>query len=92
MAQALQREVREEIGLEGLKFRHLKSYVFESRVEREYVNVFTAVSDTEPRPSDELDGGRFWSKSEIAAAIGTGVFTPNFESEYENVVRPLTNE
>ncbi len=92
VAQALQREVREEIGLEGLKFRHLKSYVFESRVEREYVNVFTAVSDTEPRPSDELDGGRFWSKSEIAAAIGTGVFTPNFESEYENVVRPLTNE
>ena len=92
VAQALQREVREEIGLEGLKFRHLNSYVFESRVEREYVNVFTAVSDTEPRPSDELDGGRFWSKSEIAAAIGTGVFTPNFESEYENVVRPLTNE
>lgn len=90
--EALQREVREELGLEGLEFRHIRSYVFESPVEREYVNVFTAVSETKPLPSDELDGGRFWTITEIESSLGTGMFTPNFESEYVTVVRHLTNE
>lgn len=92
ITQALQREVREELGLTELEFRFLKSYVFESKVEREYVNVYMAVSDSEPNPSDELDGGRFWSRAEIEKSIGTGIFTPNFESEYINVVKPLVDE
>ena len=92
ITQALQREVREELGLTELEFRFLKSYVFESKVEREYVNVYMAVSDSEPNPSDELDGGRFWSRAEIEKSIGAGIFTPNFESEYINVVKPLVDE
>ena len=27
-------------------------------------------------PSDELDGGRFWTPGEIRASLGKGVFTP----------------
>lgn len=92
IAQALQREVREELGLEGLEFRFLKSYVFESKVEREYVNVYMAVSDNEPKPSEELDGGRLRSRAEIEESIGAGIFTPNFESEYTHVVKPLVDE
>lgn len=92
VAEALKREVSEELGLSGLEFRYIKSYVFESNVEREYVNVFTAVSDIEPSPSNELNGGSFWKKDDIEAAIGSGVLTPNFESEYINVVRHTTNE
>ena len=37
-------------------------------------------------PSDELDGGRFWSLDEIRANMGKGLFTPNFEGEIEKVV------
>ena len=33
-------------------------------------------------PSEELDGGRFWSLDEIRRHLGQGVFTPNFESEF----------
>lgn len=80
--QALLREVREEIGLEGLEMRFLKRYVFESDRERELVNAFMAETDAVPCPSDELDGGRFWSRAEILDAMGKGVFTPNFEREY----------
>ncbi len=36
----------------------------------------------EPKPSDELDGGRFGRAREILAGIGNGIFTPNFEQEY----------
>ena len=33
--------------------------------------------------ANELDGGRFWSMQEIREAIGQGVLTPNFESEFQ---------
>lgn len=79
---ALQREAREEIGLTGFTPVSLGSYVFESAVERELVNVFTTTVDELPRPSEELDGGRFWTSDEITAAIGQEVLTPNFEQEY----------
>ena len=81
--QALEREVREELGLNVSGAKLLRQYVFESERERELVNVFTIVSEEEPLPSDELDGGRFWTKEEIADSIGKGIFTPNFESEYQ---------
>lgn len=89
---ALRREVREEIGITDFNPLLITSYIFRSDREREYVNVFATVSDTPPRPSDELDGGRFMTITEIEAAIGSSVFTPNFENEYLTVLRPwLTN-
>ena len=79
---ALRREAREELGLTDFQPEHLSSYIFESDRERELINVFRTVVDTAPTPSDELDGGRFWTLSEIRSAIGTGVFTLNFEQEF----------
>lgn len=89
---AIRREIREELGLTDLALTKITSYIFQSTREREYVNVYTAVSDIEPTPSDELDGGRFWSRSEIGNAIGQGIFTPNFENEYRTVVLPYLND
>lgn len=82
IADALCREAREELGLEDFTPIMIDRYVFESAREKELVNVFITVVDKEPQPSDELDGGRFWSISEIESAIGKGILTPNFESEY----------
>ncbi|MDE7414680.1 MAG: NUDIX domain-containing protein [Muribaculaceae bacterium] len=81
--QALRREVKEEIGLEDFEPQLLKQYVFESEVERELVNSFKTVTNQTPHPSDELSGGRFWTREEIAEALGKNIFTPNFESEYK---------
>ena len=89
---AIRREIREELGLTDLALTKITSYIFQSTREREYANVYTAVSDIEPTPSDELDGGRFWSRSEIGNAIGQGIFTPNFENEYRTVVLPYLND
>lgn len=80
---ALQREVKEEIGLTDFEPELLKQYIFESDRERELINVFKTVTDNIPHPSTELDGGRFWSKEEIQSALGHDIFTPNFESEYK---------
>ena len=57
--------------------------MFESEVERELIFVFKTVYDGEIRPTDELDGGRFWPMEELMESMGKGVFTPNFESEFK---------
>lgn len=80
---ALVREVREELGITTFTPQWLGMYVFESQRERELVYVYQMVYDGEIRPSEaELDGGRFWTIDEIRSAIGKGILTPNFESEF----------
>ena len=83
--EALVREVREEVGLTDFEPQFLQRYVFESEREKELVHVFRTTYDGEVVPSDELDGGRFWSIEEIRAAIGGGVLTPNFEQEFMRI-------
>lgn len=83
--QALRREAREEIGVTDFTPERLPHYVFQSDVERELVFPHKTVYDGEVKPSDETDGGRFWTKDEIEASLGKGVFTPNFEKEYERL-------
>ena len=78
---ALQREVREELGIEALAPEFLVRYVFESERDRELVHVYRTIYDGDIRPTAELDGGRFWTLDEIREAMGKGVLTPNFESE-----------
>ena len=90
---ALRREAAEELGMTQFEPRFIGRYVFESDRERELVNVFTTVTDTPPVPSDELDGGRFWTFSEIRDAIDRGgVLTPNFMNEFKQIIEPLTDD
>ncbi len=85
--QALQREVREELGITDYTPERLTHYVYDSVKERELVFVYKTVYDGDIHPSnEELDGGRFWSREELNAHMGKGVFTPNFESEYREVL------
>ena len=78
---ALRREVREELGMTDFTPETLTHYVFESATERELVFVHRTTYDGPITPSEELDGGRFWSLDEIRQNLGHGLFTPNFESE-----------
>ena len=80
--EALQREVREEIGLTDFAPQFVARYVFESERERELVHVFRTRTSAVPRPSAELAGGRFFSEQEIRQRLGQGFFTPNFEQEW----------
>lgn len=88
---ALNREVQEELGITDFAPEAVTSYVFESARERELVFTYKTVYDGEICPSNELDGGRFWTPEEIKANIGKGVFTPNFEGEIAKVIG-LTEE
>ena len=84
--EALRREVREELGVTDFSPIMITSYIFESAIEKELVNTFRTVYNG-PFP-EELDGGRFWAIDEILESIGKGIFTPNFENEFQSIVLP----
>lgn len=86
--EALHREVREELGITDFTPEFIDKYVFESQRERELVYVNRTTYDGLVTPSaDELAGGRFWSIQEIHEALGHGILTPNFESEYLSYIK-----
>lgn len=84
--EALYREASEELGLSDFNPVYIRSYVFESEVEKELVNVFAAVGHYALKPDlDEVDGGRFWEIGEIEENLGKSIFTPNFEGEFVHI-------
>lgn len=82
---ALKREVKEELGITDFTPELLTSYVFESTREKELVFSHKTTYDGPIIPSEELDGGRFWSREEIRSNIGKEIFTPNFENEFQKL-------
>ncbi len=82
---ALKREVREELGITDFTPEIISHYIFESDREKELVFVHKIIYDGPIRPSEELDGGRFWSIEEIKENLGKGIFTPNFEYDFQLV-------
>ena len=86
LIEAVYREASEELGFTEFNPIYLETYEFESSVEREMVNVFAAVGSYDLHPDlDEVDEGRWWPVADIDANIGKGIFTPNFESEFQMI-------
>jgi isopentenyl-diphosphate delta-isomerase type 1 len=77
------REMREELGIEGVPLTWLYSSKIRNEIESENVSTYLARYDGEVHFAvEEIDEVRFWTAKEIDAALGTGVFTPNFEEEW----------
>ena len=84
--EAVYREASEELGFTDFNPIYLETYEFESSIEREMVNVFAAVGSYDLHPDlDEVDEGRWWPVADIDTNIGKGIFTPNFESEFQMI-------
>ncbi|MCI5719617.1 MAG: NUDIX domain-containing protein [Bacteroidales bacterium] len=90
LSTSLYREASEELGFRDFNPIYLKSYVWESEQEKELVNVFAAVGNFMLKPDgSEVSEGRYWSMDEIEAALGKGIFTPNFEHEFKAIKHSL---
>ena len=84
--EALRREAREELGIEGFEAELMARYVFESTIEKELVHTYRTVYEGPFTPDkEELDDARFWRIDEIESQLGKGIFTPNFEREYNRL-------
>lgn len=83
LSEALFREAEEELALYDFNPIYLDSYVFESDIEKELVNIWAAVGNFSIcPPDDEVEEGRWWSPEDLRAAAGKDILTPQFESEY----------
>ncbi len=88
--EALKREAKEEIGLKDFKPQFINKYIWETDVERELVFTFISVSEqTFILDTSEMDEGRFWKMYEVKKKIGTGIFTPNFEKEFDIISKGM---
>jgi isopentenyl-diphosphate delta-isomerase type 1 len=82
---AAQRELEEELGVESVNLQFVYSYLFRNEIESERIRTYILKHDGEIEPNPlEIIEGRFWGKDEIEASLGSGIFTPNFEVEFEN--------
>jgi len=82
--QALQREIREELGIERVAHKPIYRYVMRNNVESELVHTYQGFHNGPFQwPVAEIQSGRFWKIKEIEKNLGKGVFTPNFEQEFE---------
>jgi len=93
VAQSLAREAAEEIGLRSFFPKLICCYVMTSNVERELIySHITRVDDSFcPESIDgETDELKFWSFVDITKKIGSGIFTPNFEHEFQLLMQYLT--
>lgn len=85
IGEALLREAAEELGISAEGARMVLRYEFRS--DREHELVHTHLLQVAPGTPvrfapDEITEVRFWTPDEIDAALGQGVFTPNFEQEW----------
>jgi len=82
------REMAEELGIRGVRLEHLYDYTWRTDRETELIRTYRCTYDGPITPNpEEIAEGRFWSLMEIEEALGTGLFTPNFEEEFRRYMR-----
>ena len=84
---ALFREVGEELGITSFTPQFLRSFIFESEIEKEMVYTYKTVYEGSfSFDKKEIDEIRFWSIEKIKECLNKDIFTPNFESEFDFLI------
>ena len=87
---ALIREAEEELGIKDFKPTLIGRYVWETDVESELVYMFVARYEKNiVFNTDEIEDGKYWKIKNIRANLKKGLFTPNFEVEFDVLVREV---
>lgn len=77
------RELGEELGVQQVRLDPAYEYFWESPHETELVRTFVTLHEGPFRlQAEEIAEGRFWDQREIEAALGSGLFTPQFTHEF----------
>lgn len=83
--EAALRETAEELGLtvaeQDLRFLYV-SRVREAEESENTASYLCLHAGPFHPDAEEIEAVRFWSRAEITEALGTGIFTPNFEAEF----------
>ncbi|HPE87651.1 MAG: NUDIX domain-containing protein [Bacteroidales bacterium] len=83
---ALRRETKEEIGIALSNPQMVLQYKWKSEIESELVFSFFILKDElEITPNEEISDGKYFDVERIEAKLKSGLFTPNFELEFERM-------
>ncbi len=87
---ALLRETEEELGITDIKPVMIGRYVWETDVESELVYMFAAKYDKNiVFNREEIEDGKYWKIKNIRANLKKGLFTPNFELEFDVLMKQV---
>jgi isopentenyldiphosphate isomerase/intracellular septation protein A len=91
IAAALKRETVEELGLYEMTAAPVARYSWETEVESELVYMFfSRYNKMIIIPNkDEIEEGKFWKIKKIKENLGKGIFTPNFEFEFDILLKQV---
>lgn len=82
------REAYEELGLNIKDLHYIDKYIIETEREREFTYVFYTQTDEIPViDKEEVSDGKFWDIESIKEKIGTNIFTPNFELDFNRYLK-----
>ncbi len=77
------RETKEELGLSLTCLNFLGTHIIQTKYECEFTYCYFVITDETVTPDrDEVSDGQFLSMEEIKGNLGKGIFTPNFEADY----------
>jgi isopentenyldiphosphate isomerase len=82
--EAALREAQEELGFTPEVMHFLYALRIRDLQESENIHSYLVFADGPFNPCpDEIDEIRFWNKKEIEINLGSGLFTPNFELDFQ---------
>ncbi len=90
LEEALFREANEELNLMEFKPILIGRYKWETEVESELVYMFVAKYDKNiVFNRDEIEDGKYWKIKNIKLNLNKGIFTPNFELEFDILLKQV---
>lgn len=88
LLEAVNREMKEELGITICEPEFLYTYIHSNPYESEIVHTYSCIYDKEVSFNrDEIDEVKFWRLEEIEENIGKGIFSDNFEDEIGYYIR-----
>jgi isopentenyldiphosphate isomerase/intracellular septation protein A len=86
----LKREAAEELNITEFDAQLAGNYLWETDIESELVYMFICRYDKAIEINrDEVDDGKFWKIKKLKESIGKGILTPNFEFEFDFLLKLL---
>jgi isopentenyldiphosphate isomerase len=87
ISEALNREMKEELGITASEPEFLYTYIHSNPYETELVYTYSYINSEEIRfNKDEIDAVRPWVMDEIVENLGKGIFSDNFEHEIKTYI------
>jgi isopentenyldiphosphate isomerase len=84
----IERTAIEHYYVKDIKYMYLSNYIHDTKNERHYAFLFVSCQLREISPNPAfVENTKWWTEQQIEENLGTGIFTENFEIEFDLIKR-----